>query len=75
MMAEDSFTNIKQIEQEENEEKEMMEKEIDEEDKRAASKLTCLEDIVEVVGSCGRWNMCLFLLCSSSEYVTRGKTK
>ena len=56
--------------EEEKEERESLGGEMDEEYKRAASKLTSIEDIVEVVGSCGRWNVCLFLLCSSSEYVT-----
>ena len=56
--------------QEEKEETGSMEGEMAEEDKKAASKLTCMEDILEVMGSCGRWNVCLFLLCSSSEYVT-----
>ncbi|XP_063840969.1 organic cation transporter protein-like isoform X2 [Scylla paramamosain] len=49
-------------------EQEMMSlsEEMDGEDEHAASTLTCFEDIMNMVGSRGRWNVCLFLVCSFS---------
>lgn len=44
------------------------EEEVDEVENFAASEFTCFEDVLEVVGSRGRWNMCLFFLCGFCEY-------
>lgn len=41
--------------------------ETEEEEKIAASKFTCFEDVLEVVGSRGRWNVGLLFLCASRE--------
>ena len=68
-MKEESLTRWARDKGEEEEERKSLGGEMDE-DKRAASKLICFEDIVDVVGSCGRWNVCLFLLTSSCKYLT-----
>ncbi|XP_045118822.1 solute carrier family 22 member 6-like [Portunus trituberculatus] len=53
-------------EEEQEEEMNPLDEEMDVEAKKMASKLTSLEDIVEELGPYGRWNVCLFLLCSSA---------
>ncbi|XP_045118879.1 organic cation transporter protein-like isoform X3 [Portunus trituberculatus] len=42
----------------------LMKEEMDGEDKGETPSLTCLEDIMDTVGSRGRWNVLLFLVCS-----------